>query len=643
MKLSKNVLAASILLGVFTSTASMAQDEFATAQEKAGSLIQADLASLDIEQRLALNEAKLSLERAKFEEYFADAYGQYPALPAGILEALAYVQSRWVNMQPGAAVDAHQHMPRAYGVMGLYQGEGFRDQVAQAAQLLGVEPYQVLNDAHTNILAAAALLNELLPNDGKGSVSLEAMAPVLAEYAGFADVKNSEIQRYARDNFSYDVLLTLDRGFNDNGIKVPEKPIAWEQAFSVQRLVELRAPFVRLDATKDQVLIDGYQIDPINETLIPVPGSNEKGSEPVDGGDIRSTDYGPALYVQSPYHTTRTQSISQVTMHTMEGSYAGTISWFQNNPYSVSAHYLVRSSDGQITQMVRESRRAHHVGVHNSYTLGIEHEGFVANGSSWYTTAMYNASSALTKHFCSRYGISCASAYSGPAHSGVVVLSSSIPIKGHQHYSSNTHVDPGIFWDWSRYYTLLNGSGGGGGGGGTSVVLDTFESSEGHFTNTPAYSGSTTGISTASTADRTCSISRVGNCSEQIRLVDNASSSANWAVRFLSGGGSTGANTSMNRNGRIGFWVYTGGTGMSVGVGIDDSDGTERSTSKSIPANSWTFVEWNLADAGQWNAWVGGNGAISATNVTMDAIWLYRAQTSFDVYVYLDDVRYTAN
>ena len=44
--------------------------------------------------------------------------------------------------------------------------------------------------------------------------------------------------------------------------------------------------------------------------------------------------------------------------------------------------------------------------------------------------------------------------------------------------------------------------------------------------------------------------------------------------------------------------------------------------------------------AAQWNAWVGdADGAITAATVTLDAIWLYRAQTSYDVNVYVDEVQ----
>jgi hypothetical protein len=35
-------------------------------------------------------------------------------------------------------------------------------------------------------------------------------------------------------------------------------------------------------------------------------------------------------------------------------------------------------------------------------------------------------------------------------------LATSIKIKGHQHFPNQTHTDPGINWDWSLYYNLIN-------------------------------------------------------------------------------------------------------------------------------------------------------------------------------------------
>jgi len=51
-------------------------------------------------------------------------------------------------------------------------------------------------------------------------------------------------------------------------------------------------------------------------------------------------------------------------------------------------------------------------------------------------------------------------------------------------------------------------------------------------------------------------------------------------------------------------------------------------------------VEWKLFDSAQWNAWAGGaNGAITASTVKLDAVWLYHANTSYTVNTYIDNVQ----
>ena len=604
------------------------------------------LATLDQEER------RLAPQRAAFVQHFRTAYRQYPAIPAGTLEALAFVQSRWMHMLPehDHQDEAHNRMPAAWGVMGLYNGEGFADQVSEGARLLGVSADKVRTDPLTNILAAAALLDAQIKRDHPQAGNLrtlkgaaltpEAIRPALARYAGYSasPLAGGEVDNFARNSFAFDVLLAQDRGVDDRGIKVPERAIAWEDAFDARQLVLMRAPMVRLDVASDRIEIEGHTIDPVSETL--VRGTAE---QPATDVGIASTDYGPAIWKpahSSNYTASRSAAISAVTVHTTQGSYAGSISWFQNSTSNVSAHYVIRSSDGQVTQMVRNAHTAWHVRNQNSYTLGIEHEGWV-NNSSWYTDAMYSASAALVRSFCSKYSaISCTSAYKGAASSGINVLATSVKIKGHQHYAGQTHTDPGINWNWSKYYNLINPGGGTTPPSGSTTYLDRFESSVGHFTTSPTYSGSTTGIATTSTATRDCSTRKNGSCSLRVLLKDNTATTAKWSVRLLSGAGAPASNTKLTRaNGKIGFWVWTGGSGMSVRVGIDDSDGTERSTARSIPANSWTYVSWSLADAAQWSAWSGGNGSITAASVTLDAIWLERANTAYDVNVYIDDVQ----
>lgn len=605
-------------------------------------------ASLDLEER------RLAPQRAAFVQHFRTAYRQYPSIPAGTLEALAYVQSRWMHMLPehDSQEEAHNRMPAAWGVMGLYHGEGFADQVSEGARLLGVSSDKVRTDPLTNILAAAALLDVQIKRDHpqagsartlkSAALSPEAIRPALARYAGYSAsaLAGGEVDSFARNSFAFDVLLAQDRGVNDRGIVVPERAIAWEDAYDANQLVAMRAPMVRLDVASDRIEIDGYAVDPVSETLT----FNGSASPATDVG-IASTDYGPAIW--NPAHSTnynasRSAAVSAVTVHTTQGSYAGSISWFQNSTSNVSAHYVIRSSDGQVTQMVRDAHTAWHVRNQNSYTLGIEHEGWVDN-SSWYTDAMYSASAALVRNFCSKFSaISCTSAYKGAASSGLNELAASVKIKGHQHFPGQSHTDPGINWNWSKYYNLINPGSGGGTTPptGSTTYLDRFESSVGRFTTSPSYSGSTTGIATTSTTTRDCTTQKNGSCSLRVLLKDNTASTANWSVRLLSGAGAPASNASLTRaNGKVGFWAWTGATGMSVRVGIDDSDGTERSTAKSIPANTWTYVSWSLADAAQWDAWSGGNGTITAATVTLDAIWIERANTAYDVNFYIDDVQ----
>ena len=92
----------------------------------------------------------------------------------------------------------------------------------------------------------------------------------------------------------------------------------------------------------------------------------------------------------------------------------------------------------------------------NSYTIGIEHEGWVDN-PIWYTQEMYNSSSLLTKDIInSGYGIPPYRTYFGASSSTLQTLGGCTKIKGHQHYSGQTHTDPGINWDWNKYYKLIN-------------------------------------------------------------------------------------------------------------------------------------------------------------------------------------------
>ena len=611
-------------------------------------------------QQLQVTHSKFAKKRAGYQALFNKAYAAYPTLPNGLLESLAYVATRWEHRLPDELEhkshphENHQGMPQTYGVFGLYDTDasGFINTLEMVANSYGVSKADMLQDPETYVLATAAYIEQSLVDKGLENKSIEFYRPILASLSGIE--KTNQINQYAINSFVFDAFNVLEKGHDDNGIMIKGKTINWNKAFSDNELKLLNAPGLFIDAKTGDISLkaEHFERDSTSQATH-TESSNldvdlaKRSLDTTSNYSLQSTDYPPAAWVSSPNYSSRNDTISHVAIHTMQGSYSGSISWFQNPNSNASAHYMVRSSDGQVTQMVRESHKAWHAKSANPYSIGIEHEGYVSN-PAWYTEAMYQASADITSHICSKYNVNCGNAYSGSAHSTVVTLSQSYTVKGHQHFPSQNHTDPGINWNWSKYANMVNGGSGGGSGGGgtpTTTILDSFESSEGHFNLYPTYSGSTVGISSSSTAVRTTSVRKNGIASEQIKLVDNTSTSSSWSVRFLSGSGRPSSNTSVTvQNGRIGFWVYSGGSGMSAGFTVDDGSGTEKSTTKSIPAGVWTFLEWNLDDSSQWNAWAGSsNGRIDASSVTIDAIWFHRAQTSYNVYVYIDDVQHNLN
>jgi photosystem II stability/assembly factor-like uncharacterized protein len=142
--------------------------------------------------------------------------------------------------------------------------------------------------------------------------------------------------------------------------------------------------------------------------------------------------------------------ITTVVIHTTDGSYSGTLSWFRNPAARASAHYVVRSADGQITQMVREKDEAWHAGngAVNAASIGIEHEAFTTN-CAWYTDAMYRSSAQLVAYLVTKYLIPVDRTHiighyqvSDPNHPG--------RFGGFSH-----HTDPGPCWDWPKYMGLV--------------------------------------------------------------------------------------------------------------------------------------------------------------------------------------------
>ncbi len=98
--------------------------------------------------------------------------------------------------------------------------------------------------------------------------------------------------------------------------------------------------------------------------------------------------------------------IDKIVVHVTPETYSETIDIFQDPGFNVSAHYIVRSSDGAVAQAIQEEDIAYHAGnyAYNRNSIGIEHEGFV-DDPSWFTDAMYRSSARLAAYLVAKYSI----------------------------------------------------------------------------------------------------------------------------------------------------------------------------------------------------------------------------------------------
>ncbi|MEV4975075.1 N-acetylmuramoyl-L-alanine amidase [Streptomyces scopuliridis] len=339
-------------------------------------------------------------DRDGMSRAFSRAAAEF-GVPRDLLVAVGYGETH---------LDGHRGEPsqaNGYGVMHLVSNPKTQT-LEKAAELTGERSSELREDTAANIRGGAAVLRAYadgLGLDSRERRSIDEWYPVVARYGGAADVRTARL--YA------DTVYTLLAQGIDADV-----------------------------AGGESVTVRPRAVEP------------ERGAYAATGADQQavalSPDYPDAAWVpanSANYATGRSASISSVVLHVTQGSYAGTISWFQNPSSQVSSHYVIRSSDGAITQMVRDSNTAYHARSANSSSLGIEHEGFIDN-PSWFTDSMYRSSAALTRYLCDRYGIP-----KDRAH-----------IVGHSEVPGNDHTDPGPNWNWNYYMQLVGGSGGGGGG-----------------------------------------------------------------------------------------------------------------------------------------------------------------------------------
>lgn len=377
-----------------------------------------------------------------YDASFRKAYSLNPSIPKGVLESIAFSQTRFYHLDDNQQASCISY-PKAYGVMGLTEnGQGyFRNNLIYVSQLSGYSVADMKADPEKSILAYAKAFSVLQTQQsisGNNLADYQSIFVALSELPLTASLQSD----FAMNAHLYQLYWFLAQGEFQDFYGFPDYGIKLQTIFGAN-----------------------YEILSSNTVVISSTAvTNNTGASYRSSGVINSTmsaDYPAALWnpaASCNYSFRNGTAITAVVVHDVEGTYAGCISWFQNCAASVSAHYVARSSDGQITQMVLEADKAWHIGSENPYTIGIEHEGYV-NQASWYTTAMYQGSANLVKDICSSNAINPLRTYFGPGCSGTTqqcLQGTCVKVKGHQMFPNQTHNDPGPNWNWEKYYKMIN-------------------------------------------------------------------------------------------------------------------------------------------------------------------------------------------
>ncbi|WP_419993105.1 N-acetylmuramoyl-L-alanine amidase [Streptomyces boninensis] len=405
-----------------------------------------------------------SESRTALQGAFADAAERYH-VPRSVLLSVSYLQSRWDSHAGAPSVSggygpmhltdartalksaaAHHHegedargddsRPRTIrgSATPRPDGGGTADRAAatgkepqtlkRAAKLTGRSAADLRTDPAANVAGGAALLAQLQRESGRGLSDRPAdWYGAVARYSGAQDAGTAR-------NFADDVYSVIREGAartTDSGQRV---------ALSADAAARPNA--AQLDALGLRKEARGESECPRNLACewIPAPYEEYKDDEGKD-------DYGNHDKADRP----NDQPIRYIVIHDTEAKYDGTVNMVQDPTY-VSWQYTIRSRDGHVAQHVKHKDVAWQAGNWhvNSQSVGIEHEGFLVDPDAWYTEAMYRNSARLVRWMAAKYDI--------PLDRQHILGHDTVPGTAADKIPG-MHTDPGPYWDWQHYFTLL--------------------------------------------------------------------------------------------------------------------------------------------------------------------------------------------
>lgn len=393
--------------------------------------------------------AAIEAQNGQEQNMYKQAASEFQ-VPQELLMAVSYYQSRWENHDGKMSIDGGFGPMNLRTAVPVEDGRGDpRRPVApdkmvvpktdmtldKAAQLLNMPAETLKKDVKQNIRGGAALLADKAKqlNNGAVPAGMEEWYAVAAKYLSGDNEQN--VQLFIDQ--LHDILRNGKAATTSDGqqLALPAMP-----GTPVPDLSKLQAKLQALGFKGDygKKFNNGAEC-PRTITCRFIPAAYGANSDD-------PADFGNYDHANRPHD----MKVNSIIIHDTEGSYNSAISWFQTTQSYVSAHYVIRSSDGDVTQMVRTSDVAWHAGdwYVNMHSIGIEHEGVAAEGASWYTEAMYQSSANLVRYLAKKYDIPLDRDH----------------ILGHDNVPGLTdarvprmHWDPGPYWDWDHYMDLIKG------------------------------------------------------------------------------------------------------------------------------------------------------------------------------------------
>jgi len=285
--------------------------------------------------------------------YFEEAAAEF-GVPADLLKVIGQIENNWTQIGPS--------IDRGWGIMHLVENP-YCNTLGEAATLIRVSKDVLKDDARQNIRGAAALLAQYYNDIGKGKSEWEKWFEAAKKFSGLIN-ERLQVQQATR------YFNTLKNGISSTTV--------WSETITIAPKADLQIPESQVEKT------------------------------------MASADYPPAISDLTPcnFGVGRNSAINTWVNHWIAvGTYAGTISWFHTCRPSApsSAHFVIRNSDGEITQVVGVANTAYHAGAsgqnNNGPSIGIEHEATIANPSQWSSVPMLTASTDMACYFLGIYNI----------------------------------------------------------------------------------------------------------------------------------------------------------------------------------------------------------------------------------------------